>query len=92
MTNRVERPDFFLPQKPLERRTMVRNKIIYPEIRRGLFEKDEQQKDLAELLNLTESEISLKLHGKRKFKLEEIKLLCSHFEKDVNELFLEQRE
>lgn len=71
---------------------MVRNKIIYPEIRRGLFEKEEQQKDLAKLLNLTESEISMKLHGKRKFKLEEIKLLCQHFEKDVNELFYEKLE
>lgn len=69
-----------------------RKKIIYPEIRRGLFEKDEQQKDLANLLGIGESEISQKLHGKRRFNLEEIKLLCKHFEKDVNELFEEKRE
>lgn len=69
-----------------------RSKIIYPNIRREMFEKDEQQKDLAELLNLTESEISLKLHGRRKFKLEEIKILCKHYNRDVNELFEEKRE
>ena len=69
-----------------------RNKIIYPNIRLEMFNHDEQQKDLAELLKISETEISLKLHGKRKFKLEEIKTLCKHYNRDVCELFYELRE
>ena len=57
-----------------------------------MFDREECQKDLADLLEITECEMSLKLHGRRKFKLEEIKTLCKHYNRDVNELFYEKRE
>ena len=70
-----------------------KKRTIYPKIREVLFEREEDQKDLAKLIGVSESEISLKLHGKRKFHLEEIKIMCDHYGKDINELFfIEKRE
>jgi transcriptional regulator with XRE-family HTH domain len=68
-----------------------KKRTIYPKIREVLFEREEDQKDLAKLIGVTESELSLKLHGKRKFHLEEIKTMCSYYGKDINELFFVEK-
>lgn len=60
---------------------------MYPQIAIEMVKHGESQKDLAKILNLTISSVSLKLSGKVRWFEDEVRILCEHYKKDYLELF-----
>lgn len=55
-------------------------------INQELVKRNISQKELADILNITESSISYKLSGKRDFKLQELITIADLFEMDLMKL------
>lgn len=47
-----------------------------------------KQKDVAKLLNITVSNLNLKMNGKEPFTLAQVKILCEHFKISADEFFI----
>lgn len=61
--------------------------LEYPNLAAEMARRGETQKDLARLLVISEPSISMKMQGKRGFKMEEINAILDHYEKPFEELF-----
>lgn len=62
-------------------------KSIFPEITKQMKRKNEKQQDIAELLQLDQSQISRKLTGYIDWSIEEAKILCKHYNTKFEKLF-----
>ena len=61
--------------------------VKFPNLVSEMAKNGETQRDLAELLNLQQSAISRRLTGITKWTIDEVELICKHYNKDYNELF-----
>lgn len=61
--------------------------VKFPNLVSEMARNGETQKDLAELLSLKQSAISRRMTGITKWTIEEVVLICEHYNKDYNELF-----
>lgn len=48
-----------------------------------------KQKELAELLGITVSNVNLKLNGKEPFTLSQIRIICKHYKISADEYFID---
>jgi len=65
-----------------------RRRPPYKELRMWMVEKDIKSKDFADLLNLTDSQVSQRLNGTgADFKLEEIRTLANEYGEEIIETF-----
>ena len=62
-------------------------KIEYPNLRAEMAKQGMKQKQLAELLDVSQPTIWRKLSGKCDWKIGEIKLICNIFNKEYYQLF-----
>ena len=67
-------------------------KAKYPVIREELKRRGETLKDLEDVLHIDKSNIGLRVRGLREWTIGEAESLCKHFEKDIWELFKENKE
>lgn len=61
--------------------------VKYPNLLAEMARKGESQKDLANLLDLTNASISRKLAGITHWSIEEVEKICEYYKKDYYELF-----
>jgi antitoxin component HigA of HigAB toxin-antitoxin module len=72
--------------------SVERNENMFPEIIRKMKEKNETNKDVANVLGLDRSQISRKLRGEVQWTFKDIKLLCKHYNMSFNKLFRKEGE
>ncbi len=65
--------------------------VKYPYLRAEMAMHGDNQTKLAELLGLKPCVVSLRLNGKTKWTLEEIKTVCGYYNKTVEYLFKEEK-
>lgn len=65
--------------------------VKYPYLRAEMVLHGENQGKLAEVLGIKQSVLSMRMSGKSEWKLEEIKKVCKHYKKTVEELFKEEK-
>ena len=62
-------------------------KSIFPEITNQMIKRNEKQQDIANLFQLDRSQVSRKLSGYTDWSIEEIKILCKHYNMKFEKLF-----
>lgn len=62
-------------------------KVIYPELAGEFARHGKTQKDVANILGITDVSLSRKMKGKSDWTISEIEKLCDFFSKDYYELF-----
>lgn len=66
---------------------MDKKEIKFPNLLVEMVKSGEKQKELGNLLGLTNASISRKLSGKTEWSLKEVDAICEHYGKDYKELF-----
>lgn len=61
--------------------------MIFPRLIKVMKKNNESTYDLARVVGLPQSAISLRLNGKRDFRLKEVKAITKHYNKKFEELF-----
>lgn len=61
--------------------------VMFPNLLSEMAKRGETQKDLANLLKLNQPAISRRLRGLTKWTIEEVKVICEHYNKEVQEIF-----
>lgn len=65
----------------------MKKQVKFPELKAEMVKHGENQKMIADLLNITQATLSRKLNGKNEWSFGEIDTLCEHFKKDYYTLF-----
>lgn len=63
------------------------SKSIFPEITKRMNKRNEKQQDIAKLLQVDPSQISRKLTGYIDWSIDEIRILCKHYNTKFEKLF-----
>lgn len=65
--------------------------IKYPYLRAEMVLHGENQGKLAKVVGIKQSELSMRMSGKTRWTLDEVKTICKHYKKTVEELFKEEK-
>lgn len=60
----------------------------YDKLKGWMVENHIKQKDVADLLEITEPNLNLKLNGKQRFSVEQVYKICSHYKISADTYFI----